>query len=224
MSASRQTVIFDLDGTLVDTGADLIAAANASFRDMGLGDLLDPEADKATAFRGARAMLRLGLGRTGAVDETVVDREYPGLLAHYDRAVCVHSHFYPGAVEAAEALRGRGVALGIATNKPFGLADKLLRALGVRDHFGPLVGADSLPVRKPDPAHLWEAVDLAGGARDRTLLVGDTETDRTTSRNAGVPSVLVTFGPEGRDIARLAPEALLDHFDDLPDLVDRLLG
>lgn len=219
-----KTVIFDLDGTLMDTGADLIAAANACFRDMGHGDLLDVERDKATAFHGARAMLRLGLTRLDLMDESLVDAEYPALLAHYDAAICVHSRFYPGALAAADALRARGVRMGIATNKPYALADKLLRAVGARDHFGPLVGADTLPVRKPDPAHLWEAVDLAGGDRSRAILIGDTETDRETARNAGVPSVLVTFGPTGNAVADLRPEALLSDYADLPDLVDRLLG
>ncbi|MBJ3763062.1 HAD-IA family hydrolase [Maribius pontilimi] len=224
MDTRRKTVILDLDGTLVDTGADLIAAANACFRELGHGDLLDPEADKATAFRGGRAMLRLGFARLGLGGEARVDAQYPRLLEHYDDAVCVHSAFYPGAVDAAQALAARGDAVGIATNKPYGLADKLLRALGHRDTFGPLIGADTLAVRKPDPAHFFEAVDRAGGDRARAVLVGDTETDRTTARNAGVASVLVSFGPEGEAVAELAPEALLDRFSDLPLIVDRLLG
>ncbi len=218
-----RAVIFDLDGTLIDTGADLIAAANTCFRALGHGDLLDPAADKAIAFRGARAMLRAGLSRVDRLDDAIVEREYVKLLNHYGDAICVHSTFYPGAVAVADALRARGVVVGIATNKPEGLADKLLRTMGVRDHFGPLVGADTLDVRKPDPRHFWEAVDLAGGDRRRACLVGDTETDRETSRRAGVPSLLVSFGPEGRDVARLRPDALLDHFDDLPDLVDGIL-
>jgi phosphoglycolate phosphatase len=89
--------------------------------------------------------------------------------------------------------------------------------------FGALVGADTLPTRKPDPAPYVASVSRAGGDVARSMLIGDTETDRKTGLAVGVPVALVTFGPEGRAIERLAPEALLDHFDDLPALAARML-
>lgn len=222
-----RTVIFDLDGTLADTSADLIAAANACFGDLGAAPPLDPAADAATAFRGGRAMLRLGFGRLGldpAAAEAEVERQFAPLLAHYRAGIDTHTCLYPGAMAAVDALRGRGVRVGICTNKPEDLAELLLTRLGVRDAFASLVGADTLPVRKPDPAPLHAAVERAGGRRDRALLVGDTVTDRQTARAAGVPCVLVTFGPDGHGVAELAPEALLDRYEDLPGLVARLLG
>ncbi len=96
--------------------------------------------------------------------------------------------------------------------------------LGARALFGSLVGADTLPVRKPDPAPLREAARRAGGHPDHCILVGDSDTDRNTARAAGVPSILVTFGPSGDDMAALQPEALLHHFDDLPAIVAELVG
>ena len=99
-----------------------------------------------------------------------------------------------------------------------------LRALGVRDSFASLVGADTLAVRKPDPEPLFEAARRAGGDPARTLLVGDSDTDRNTSANAGVPSVLVTFGPSGDDMAALKPEALLHRFEDLPEIAEQLIA
>jgi phosphoglycolate phosphatase len=87
-----------------------------------------------------------------------------------------------------------------------------------------VVGADTLSVRKPNPEHLFEAVRRAGGDPTLTCLIGDTDTDRNTARNAGVPCVLVTFGPAGGDMAALEPEALLDHYKDLPDIVTNLLA
>lgn len=218
-----RTVIFDLDGTLADTSADLIASANACFRAMGAGDQLDPVADALTAFHGGRAMLRLGLSRLGR-PEAEADQWYQPLLEAYEADISRHTRLYPGAVAAVEALRSAGYAVGICTNKPARLAEVLTTRLGVRQLFGSLVGADTLPVRKPDPAPYALSVRLAGGDPARSILIGDTETDRMTGRAAGVPVVLVTFGPEGRGVSRLAPEALLDHFDDLPALVDRLLG
>jgi phosphoglycolate phosphatase len=213
-------VVFDLDGTLADTSADLLAAANACFPRAVLG----PE-DALTAFHGGRAMLRLGFGRLGLDwTEADVDAAYPVLLEAYGAAIAVHTRLYPGAMEAVEALKSAGIRVAICTNKPEGLAEGLLQALGVRGAFGALVGADTLPVRKPDAAPYRAAVERAGGTVSRSMLVGDTETDARTGVAAGVPVALVTFGPEGRGVERFAPAALLDRFEDLPGLAGRLLG
>ncbi|WP_284164442.1 HAD-IA family hydrolase [Frigidibacter sp. SD6-1] len=218
-----RTVIFDLDGTLADTSADLIAAANHCFREMGEGDLLDPVADALTAFHGGRAMLRLGFGRLGRADDAEVDAHYPVLLQAYEDGIERETKLYPGAVAAVEALRASGHRVGICTNKPARLAEILLARLGIRDLFQSLVGGDTLPVRKPDPAPYRLAVETAGGTLSRSFLVGDTDTDRKTARAAGVPVALVTFGPEGAGVSRYEPEALMGHFDELPALAKRLL-
>lgn len=218
-----RTVVFDLDGTLADTSGDLIAAANASFRAMGAGDLLDPARDALTAFHGGRAMLRLGLARIGRSDEAEVDRWYPHLLAAYEAGIDRHTRLYPGAAEAVRRLRRAGYRTAICTNKPAGLAEILIGRLQLRDLFDALVGADTLAVRKPDPAPYLLSVARAGGTVARSFLVGDTETDRKTAAAAGVPVALVAFGPEGDGVARLEPDALLARFDDLPALAERWL-
>ena len=219
-----KTVIFDLDGTLADTSGDLIAAANTCFQGLGLGDLLHPARDAGTALRGGRAMLKLGFSRVDGFGEDEITRQYPVLLEAYARDIDTHTFLYDGAMDAVEALKSKGYGVGIATNKPEGLAEELMKRLGVRDAFASLVGADTLPVRKPDPEHLFEAARRAGGDPALTCLVGDSDTDRNTSRNGGVPSILVTFGPSGEDMAALKPEALLHDFADLPAIVDRLLA
>ena len=216
-------VILDLDGTLADTAADLIAAANACFTARGEPPPLDPERDRATAFLGGRAMLRLGFERVrGAWTEAEVDADYDPLLAHYGEAIDTHSQMYPGAADAMRACRARGWRLGVCTNKPEGLAETLLARLGVRDLFHAVVGADTLRVRKPDAEAFRETVARAGGDMARAVMVGDTETDHRTARAAEVPSVLVAFGPEGEGIARLGPDALLRDYADLPGVVERL--
>ncbi len=221
-----RTVIFDLDGTLADTSRDLVAAANACFEGLGLGAPLDPEQDAATALRGGRAMLRLGFsrigGHAGGHGEADVAREYPNLLVHYAEGIDRHTRLYPGAMEAVERLKLQGYGVGICTNKPTHLAEALMQRLGVREAFGALVGAGCLSVIKPDPAPLFETVRRLGGDLSRTCLVGDSETDRTTARAAGAPSILVTFGPAGGDMAALAPEALIGHFDELDGAVAAL--
>lgn len=224
MNDKLATVAFDLDGTLADTSGDLLAAANACFRQMGAGDLLDPARDAGTALRGGRAMLRLGFDRLGhAPDEAEVSRYYPVLLEAYESAIDVHTTLFEGAMDAVDALKRDGFAVAICTNKPERLARILCTKLGILDAFGALVGADTLPVAKPDPEPLREAVRRAGGDPARCLLVGDTVTDRETSRAAGVPSVLVTFAPGDTDVHALKPEALIDAYSELSDVAQRLL-
>lgn len=219
-----RTVIFDLDGTLADTSGDLIAAANHCFGRMGLAARLDPTRDAGTALRGGRAMLTLGLERAGHYSADLVDTWYPELLRAYETEIDRHTVIYPGAMAAVARLREHDVRVGICTNKPEKLADILLTRLGVRDAFGSLIGADTLATRKPDAAPFTEAVARAGGDPRRACLIGDTVTDRDTARAAGVPCVLVGFGPGGADIHHLQPEAVIGHYDELFDVVQRLVA
>ena len=175
------------------------------------------------AFRGGRAMLSLGFSRSGGHGADEVERQFPLFIEAYTAAICVHTRLYPGAMEAVEALKSEGLKVGICTNKPERQSEILLRDLGIRDAFASLIAADTLPVRKPDPEPLREAVRRAGGDPSRAVLIGDTETDRETSRAAGLPSVLVTFGPSGDAVKALEPEAVIADFAELPGVV-RSLG
>ena len=220
-----QSVVFDLDGTLADTSGDLIAAANACFRGLGHGDLLSPKTDALTAFHGGRAMLRLGFSRLERDwDEADVDAQFPHLLDHYGENIDTFTKLYDGVEAALDRLAARGAILGICTNKPEGLAEELLNRLGIRDRFAAMLGADTLTVRKPDPHHLLETIRRMGGDRQEAVLIGDTMTDRATAQAADVPCVLVTFGPEGHGVARMTPEALLDHYDQLDGVLAGLRG
>jgi phosphoglycolate phosphatase len=170
-------------------------------------------------------MLTLGLGRLGrSDDQEAINAYYPKLLEAYARNIDTHTTLYPGAMEAVARLKRAGFRVAICTNKPEGLAEALLTRLGVRDRFDAMLGADTLTVRKPDPEHLFETARRAGGDPALCVLIGDSDTDRNTARNAGVPCVLVTFGPAGGDMAALEPEALLNHYDDLHDIILGLVG
>lgn len=220
-----RTVVFDLDGTLADTAGDLIASANAALAALGHPPQLVMGADDATAFAGGRAMLRLAAERLEIADtEGVADAGYQLLLDAYGRDINVHTTLYDGAVAAVDRLRARGDAVGICTNKPEELAVELITRLQLTDRFGALIGADTLSTRKPAPEPLFETISRLGGSPDNAVLIGDTITDRRTAAAAGVPCVLVTFGPTGRAVEKLMPEGLLDHYDDLERVIDQLLG
>ncbi len=221
-----RTAVFDLDGTLADTSADLIAAANATFEEAGWGRPLEASADAAIAFRGGRAMLAAGFQRRPAADfdhAAEADRLYPVLLEHYRTGIDAQTRLYDGVEAALDALDAEGWALAVCTNKPVALADLLLDRLGLAPRFRAVLGADSLDVRKPDPRHLLETIARAGGRREAAVLVGDTVTDRDAARAAEVPCILVSFGPDGTGVETLEPEALLAHYRDLGPLLDRLV-
>ncbi len=216
-----RSIVFDLDGTLADTAGDLIAAANTALQELGHAPQLKMGSDDATAFAGGRAMLRLAAERMGHDNpEALADAGYQALLNAYGRAIDTHTTLYPGAVSAVDRLRSQGHATGICTNKPEGLAVELIARLGLTARFPALIGADTLVTRKPDPAPLLETIARLGGDPARAVLIGDTITDRKTAAAAGIPCILVTFGPTGRAVAELNPDALLDHYDDL----DRVLA
>ncbi len=218
-----KTVIFDLDGTLADTSGDLIAAANACFHSLGQPDQLDPVVDQETAFNGGRAMLRLGFSRLDRVwGEDEINTLYPTLLSYYRENIDVFTTLYDGVEAALDQLADQGYGLGVCTNKPEGLAEILLERFAIRDRFGAMLGADTLSIRKPDPLHLTETIRRLGGSDDRSVLVGDTMTDRATARAADIPCILVTFGPKSRDVVAMEPDALLEHYSELPKVLSQL--
>ena len=218
-----KSVVFDLDGTLADTSKDLISAANACFEALGLKEMLDPIKDASVAFKGGRAMLKLGLERANRFDESIIDEQYSFLLKHYENNIDVHTVLYEGVIEALLELKKRGYLLGVCTNKPEFLAEKLLKSLGIRDYFLAMLGADTLSIRKPNPLHLWTTIDWMGGSRTEAILIGDTATDYNTAKNANLPCILVSFGPEGSGVEDMKPSAMLDAYFDLPDLIDTIL-
>ena len=221
-----KTAIFDLDGTLADTSGDLIAAANECFRELGFDVPLDGSNDQSLAFRGGRAMLREGYRRlTGnSESENVIHIQYRRLLEHYEDAIDHCSILYPAVESALETMQKNGWRLSVCTNKPERLARLLLEKLGIGPMFGALVGGDTLPVCKPNPAPVRKVVEMVGGDLGKSFILGDTKTDSDAARSAGVASVLVAFGPEGRGISRLKPDALLDQYDDLPELAEIVIN
>lgn len=206
------TVAFDLDGTLADTAPDLAAALNHALGHLGRPPV--PAADvHHLVGHGARALLQKGLAVTGGATPELVEAGFPVFLDHYEANICVGTRPFPGLQAALDRLADDGVRLAICTNKLEGLARRLVDALGWRDLFPVIVGGDTLPVRKPDPLCLTEAIARAGGRV--AAYVGDSITDTDTARAAGIPCVAVTFGFSDRPADLLGATALIDHYDRL---------
>ena len=218
--------IFDLDGTLADTAADLLAAANAVLAPRGL-PLLDPARDRAHAGRGGRSMIRRSLSLMDAPPaageaEAVADALYPDVLEAYAARLAEETRLYDGVVPCLEALAAAGWRLGVCTNKPERLALALLERLGVLERFGAVLGAGSLAVIKPDPEHFHETVRRAGARAEHSVMLGDTRTDLMTARAAGVPCVLMRFGFAAEPIHELAPDAVVGAYAEIAPLLERL--
>ncbi len=220
-----KTIIFDLDGTLADTSADLIAAANAAFSSAKLNIALDPIDDKATAFQGGRAMLRLGYSRLGiSLSADEIETQYQVLLTHYEDNIAQHTTLYAHVEATLARLLDEGYTLGVCTNKPEYLAEKLLIQLDIRHHFSSLIGAQTVGISKPDPKPYIESVLQAGGTVENSILIGDTKTDRDTALACNIPCVLVTFGPQGDEILHLSPDRAMQDYRDLPTIAKELLS
>ena len=209
-----QTIVFDLDGTLVDSAPDLTAALNAALADAGR-----PAVDAATVRHlvghGARALIERGLALTGGGGEAAVARALPVFLDHYAAHIADGTRPYPGCAAALDRLAAGGATLAICTNKPAALSAALVAALGWSGRFAANLGGDSLPVRKPDPAHLLATIAAAGGDPATSVFVGDTAVDVATARAAGVPVIACAFGFADRPATELGADAVIAGYGGL---------
>jgi len=218
------TVVFDLDGTLVDTAPDLLAATNHVLASVDAPPVA-MEGLRPTISFGARAMIEHGLKLAGQERSAAeVDALLDAFLEHYAQNIAVSSRPYPGAQIVLESLIEVGARLSICTNKREGLSRKLLTELKLLDHFHAIAGRDTLPVCKPDPGHLIGAIILADGNPNRAVMIGDSETDIQTAKTAGIPVIAVTFGYSARPIAEYEPDALADSYGELHQELSRIVA
>ncbi len=216
--------VFDLDGTLADTAPDLVGALNDMLHEAGL-PMVDPVATRSIAGRGGMALIEHGWRLAGApLPEAEIVARVPLFRETYRQRIAVESRLFDGVEDALSSLSNAGWRLAVCTNKPIDLALELLERLEARSRFDAILGADSLPVKKPDPTHLLETVAQAGGAIERTVMIGDTVTDLTTARAAGAPIVLTSFGYAPETMEALAPDAIIDHYRELEPVLERMLS
>ena len=222
MTSSR-IVVFDLDGTLVDTAPDLINALNYILDREGM-PAVPLHAARNMIGAGARKLIERGLevdGRITSVED--INRLTSDFIDYYAANIAVESRPFEGLESALDELAGRGFRFAVCTNKLEWLSKRLLDQLGLSSRFSAICGADTFGVAKPDPAILRQTIAQAGGHVDAAIMVGDAGPDIGVARRAGVPVIGVGFGYTDVPIAELKPDRLIEHMRDLPAAVESLM-
>jgi phosphoglycolate phosphatase len=210
-------VIFDLDGTLIDSAPDLAVAINAMLADYGRDALSVAEVRRMVGDGVAMLVARALTARDcRPEDPAAAERSF---MRHYESDATSLTTVFPGAAQALQALSAAGIPLAVCTNKPARLATDILDSLGLGNYFARVIGGDSLPFRKPDPRMLLALLEGFAARPDRALLVGDSEVDAATARAAGVPFVLMTHGYRRGPAEEIPCRAALENFAELPPLV-----
>jgi phosphoglycolate phosphatase len=218
------TIVYDLDGTLADTADDLMATLNWLLAREGFAPL-KVETAGSLIGAGARALIKRGFAASGrSLDPQELEALFADYLTYYSAHIAVHTRLYPGVDKALATFARAGWRQAVCTNKIEGLAKLLIAELGIADRFAFICGQDTFGIGKPDAAPLLKTIAASGGARERAIMVGDSETDIKTARAAGVPVVAVDFGYADVPVAELAPDRVISHFDELLEVGNALLS
>jgi phosphoglycolate phosphatase len=221
----KPIIVFDLDGTLVDTAPDLLDSLNHTLSAGGV-DGTDAAGFRQFVGHGGRVMIERAYRaqrRALPVDEH--DRLFALFLEHYGSNIPGQSKPYPGVVEALERFRAAGYLLAVCTNKTEEFSKRLLVELGMSGFFAAICGQDTFAHRKPDPRALTETIALAGGDAAKAVMVGDSRTDIDTAKAAGIPVVAVDFGYTDRHVREFEPSKVISHFNELTvELTESLIG
>jgi phosphoglycolate phosphatase len=217
------TLVFDLDGTLIDTAPDLVGTLNHILGEAGI-PAVPQKHIRPFISHGARRMLVEGLA---LVEEKRSDEQLDELLEqfleHYGSNIAVMSTPYPNVVEVLDIAVKAGARLGVCTNKREGPSRTLLRELGMHDYFKAILGRDTLDVYKPDPRHLTQTIEQAGGHRGKAVMIGDSATDVATAKAASIPIVAVSFGYSEYPVQTLGADVVIDDYSELMEHLPRLL-
>ena len=215
-------LVFDLDGTLIETAPDLVDTLNVVFAREGLAPV-PFETARNFIGGGARAMIARGMEAEGRVlPPAKLEEMFSEFLDYYAEHVADRSHPFPGLIDALDQLAAGGHRFAVCTNKLERLSRLLLDALALSHRFEAICGQDTFGVQKPDPEVLRRTIHAAGGDPQRSIMIGDSVTDIRTARAAGVPVIAVDFGYSERPVAEFEPDRLISHFAQLPGAVAAL--
>jgi phosphoglycolate phosphatase len=209
-----KAILFDLDGTLIDSKRDLVQSVNATLREMGRAQL--PE-DVVASYVGSGAPALIGRALGQAASETEQQSALKFFLAHYDQHKLDFTREYPGVRETLEKLRG--VPMAVLTNKPVNISVRILEGLRLAGFFRAIYGGNSFATKKPDPLGANSVLSELGIAAAQAVMVGDSEVDVQTARNAGMISAIVNFGFGTHDRETHPPDIYLDRMEELVPLI-----
>lgn len=207
-----QLLIFDLDGTLIDSKQDLIASVNATRAHMEL-PALPGELVASFVGNGAPVLIRRAMGPEASDEAVDIALEY--FIRHYHEHCLDATRLYPGALETLNAAREKRIQLAVLTNKPVRISNVILDGLGLEGVFFRVYGGNSFAAKKPDPIGIETLRGETSVAAERTVMVGDSSVDIQTARNAGVYSVGLTYGLQPESLREVPPSLLLDRMEDL---------
>jgi len=218
------TIVFDLDGTLVDTAPDLLASLNAVLTEAG-HRTVDPVELRSLVGFGVRRLFERAFALTGtSLSDDNLNTYSDAFLAYYRENIANESVPFPGVHETLEALKAEGALLGVCTNKPHDLSGMLLEKLDLTRYFGSVIGAGVSPYNKPDPRHILDVVAALKGDAKRAVMVGDSSVDVNAAKNSKVPVIVMTYGYTIEPHDELGADALTEDFTEVPALVRKLLG
>ena len=210
------TIVFDLDGTLIDTAPDLVDTLNVVFAREGWPPV-PYETARNTIGGGARMMIARGIAAEGiAVAPAKLEQLFADFIAHYTEHVADRSRPFPGLTDALDVLASGGCRFAVCTNKLERLSVLLLKQLKLADRFAAICGQDTFGIQKPDPEVLRRTVTAAGGSLTHAIMIGDSVTDIRTARAAGIPVIAVDFGYSERPVSEFGPDRIISHFAQLP--------
>lgn len=218
-------VVFDLDGTLVDTAPDLIHSLNHTIAAADLAPVTFADVTYLVG-QGARVMIQRAFElRQRPLNDRDLEPLLARFLSHYKEHMPGESRLYEGLIACLDRLSDAGMKLAVCTNKSEELALPLLERLGLSDRFVAATGGDTFAVRKPDARHIFGTIERAGGDPDKAVMIGDSINDILAARNAGIPSIAVTFGYSDVPVERLDPDYIIESYDHLTvDLVKRAIA
>jgi len=217
-----RAVVFDLDGTLIESLPDIHASANKMLADLGLAPL-SMETVKGFVGKGSRILAEKTLRYHGLEpDAAAIDGALRSFLAHYDEAPIATSYVYPGVTEVLRTLKDEGRRLAVCTNKQKSTTINVLDGFGLAPYFDVVMGGDEAPHRKPDPRHILDVLAKLGVSAADAVMVGDSENDIEAAQGANVKTVAVSFGYCHKPLAELAPDAVVDTFADVTEAIRSL--
>ena len=221
MSNKKGTIVFDLDGTLINSAPDLCFALNKTLKEINIPEISLKEV-MGYLGDGALELIKRGISKYKPLNNYNTENLRIRFLEIYDKCLLDRTKFYPNAIESIKSLRNSNYSTAICTNKPLHLAQRIIDGLGATNLFDIITGGDSYSFRKPDPRHLIKTIQLTGNKIETSIMIGDSINDIDCAKRAKIKNILVSFGYSNIPVNKLNANIIMDDYSHLLDYVDEL--